>query len=232
MRFFQKKSATTYRCAFTLVELLVVIAIIALLLAILMPSLNRARRQAKALVCMTHLKQIGLAWTAYCTENNGVVPPQCGADNPTMNWLLPTWYPQILGKYADNSYQLWNCPERTKDMWFQPNWRNYWGWYISNFPYNAYISGNIVNLPSSNPQQVVFAEGWGNSFYSAASINYYLDEPHIGIGSTPSTSNVGAASPTSTSMNVMFLDTHVGKTRKSKFTVTASGRGIAICVPP
>ena len=43
--------------AFTLIELLVVIAIIALLMAILMPALNRVKKQAKAVVCQTRLKQ-------------------------------------------------------------------------------------------------------------------------------------------------------------------------------
>jgi len=56
------------RKAFTLVELLVVIAIIALLMAILMPALNRAREQAKRVVCMNDLKQLTFAWILYSDD--------------------------------------------------------------------------------------------------------------------------------------------------------------------
>ena len=55
---------------FTLIELLVVIAIIAVLMAILMPSLNRAREQGKRAGCLNNLKQLGLAWIAYAGDND------------------------------------------------------------------------------------------------------------------------------------------------------------------
>jgi len=59
---------------FTLVELLVVIAIIALLMAILLPALNRAREQGKRAVCMSQIKQLGIAWYMYCDDNKEQVP--------------------------------------------------------------------------------------------------------------------------------------------------------------
>jgi len=55
---------------FTLIELLVVIAIIALLMAILMPSLQRVRRQAKAIACQSNLKQWGFVWAMYTDEKH------------------------------------------------------------------------------------------------------------------------------------------------------------------
>jgi prepilin-type N-terminal cleavage/methylation domain-containing protein len=57
--------------AFTLVELLVVISIIALMLAVLMPTLGKAREMARTLVCQTNLKSLGTSWQAYASDNSG-----------------------------------------------------------------------------------------------------------------------------------------------------------------
>jgi len=61
--------------AFTLVELLVVIAIIALLMAILLPSLQAARQQAQMATCQTHLKHWGTIFTMYTNDNDGYFHP-------------------------------------------------------------------------------------------------------------------------------------------------------------
>ena len=59
------------RSGFTLIELLVVIAIIALLLAILMPALQRVKKQAKAVACQSNLHQWAVAFEMYTGENVG-----------------------------------------------------------------------------------------------------------------------------------------------------------------
>jgi len=60
----------TRRAGFTLIELLVVIAIIAVLMAILMPTLNRAREQGRRAVCLNHMKSLTLCWIMYADEND------------------------------------------------------------------------------------------------------------------------------------------------------------------
>ncbi len=56
---------------FTLIELLVVIAIIALLMSVLLPSLNKARRQTKRAVCLSNMKQLVLGWLQYAEHHDG-----------------------------------------------------------------------------------------------------------------------------------------------------------------
>ncbi|MCP4451607.1 MAG: prepilin-type N-terminal cleavage/methylation domain-containing protein [Planctomycetes bacterium] len=60
--------------AFTLIELLVVIAIIAVLMGILMPALNSARKGARRTVCSAHMHDLGLAITMYCEQEEGLLP--------------------------------------------------------------------------------------------------------------------------------------------------------------
>ncbi|OHB81086.1 MAG: hypothetical protein A2Z38_06540 [Planctomycetes bacterium RBG_19FT_COMBO_48_8] len=62
-----------HKRGFTLIELLVVIAIIAILMAILMPALNRVKEQGKRVVCESNLKTLTLTWLMYADDNNGKI---------------------------------------------------------------------------------------------------------------------------------------------------------------
>jgi prepilin-type N-terminal cleavage/methylation domain-containing protein len=81
--FFQddRDNAMERKHGFTLVELLVVISIIALLMAVILPALNKAREQAKRVVCSSDLKQIGIAMIAYTAETD--LMPFNGGRDPT-----------------------------------------------------------------------------------------------------------------------------------------------------
>lgn len=72
---------------FTLIELLVVIAIIAVLMAILMPALNRARLQGKRAACMGNLKQLTLAWIMYADENDDKIPYANPTSDGWVEWI-------------------------------------------------------------------------------------------------------------------------------------------------
>jgi len=96
--------------AFTLIELLVVIAIIALLMAILVPSLSRARKQAWAVCCLNNLKQIGIALHGYAQENDDYIPR---ALDDKVKWLL-VFMPFLGEKYSSardyREVDVYQCP--------------------------------------------------------------------------------------------------------------------------
>jgi len=82
------------RRGFTLIELLVVIAIIAVLMAVLLPALNRVREQGKRAVCLSNMRQLALAWMLYADENdNKIVNGAAGIPRiKEKQWVGKCWH--------------------------------------------------------------------------------------------------------------------------------------------
>jgi prepilin-type N-terminal cleavage/methylation domain-containing protein/prepilin-type processing-associated H-X9-DG protein len=122
----------SFRRAFTLIELLVVIAIIAILAAMLLPAMGRARLKAQGVQCMNNGKQMMLAWRMYCEDNGDKVPTAWGyvqsdwipfdfemswTGNPAIDGQNPNnWDVEVVVKksrlwpYCGNSTGMWRCP--------------------------------------------------------------------------------------------------------------------------
>lgn len=106
------KCRRSIRSAFTLVELLVVIGIIALLISILLPSLNSARESARAIACSANLRQIGIAHSMYQSDNKGrclsllMVQAVGGITDRTNYW----WYNTLRNGNYLKTDKVFLCP--------------------------------------------------------------------------------------------------------------------------
>jgi len=120
--------------AFTLVELLVVIGIIALLISILLPSLQKARRSATSIACQSNMKQVYIAFVMYAERNRGALIP-----NGVKNWSNPPWATTntwdsyvVEGKYlGENGSKMMGCPGNDRD--------------------NEYSSASVYGSPMRDP---------------------------------------------------------------------------------
>ena len=138
---------------FTLIELLVVIAIIALLMAILMPALQRVKKQARAVACQSNLRQWGLCFKMYTDDYNGRF------SNVSRDKYY--WY-SILSPYHSDSNDLLLCPMATKyvdNPWWEGGKFSAWGWTALEF--------DLSHL-DSRPQLT------SHAFYGSYSVNGYI----------------------------------------------------------
>jgi prepilin-type N-terminal cleavage/methylation domain-containing protein/prepilin-type processing-associated H-X9-DG protein len=87
---------------FTLIELLVVISIIAVLAALLLPALSRAKQQGQKIECINNLRQLQLSWQLYADDHNGWLPKNSPTQDAGRHRLYPSWTAGWLD-YSDNN---------------------------------------------------------------------------------------------------------------------------------
>lgn len=143
---------------FTLIELLVVIAIIAVLMAILLPSLRRAREQAKMVQCQSNLKQWALTINIYVQDNEGKF--FSGLTPEGFYWIGQL--PENLKSYKKN--KLWFCPSAQKPQ------------SLAGQNLNIYNAWGIYDQPE-NGMNVYGQDGMAGSY----GLNGYVENTRPGV---------------------------------------------------
>ena len=186
---------------FTLIELLVVIAVIALLMALLMPSLRRARNQARALVCQANLKQWGTTMAIYAENNDGKIPPEGAL------WFLRGSYlrndepnePPVYHKVSTKGIAL--CPMAVKAgvepfTIMNPSWRingllgsTFRAWQITNpgrpfrcsYGFNNHLFGRYYSFSDDYSHRLNWWAMQTSSLRGKANIPALLDSTYNGV---------------------------------------------------
>lgn len=151
-------TVSTHKTQFTLIELLVVIAIIAILASILLPALNRARDQAKAINCVSNLKQNGLSIFSYADDFQYQTPWNC----PNSTGDVISWKNRLYTLKYVTTYKNMYCPAirpGSTDTYNEAN-RGV-GYAINNGWWNNRdVSINLKRVGSGTDAQKTLGDAW------------------------------------------------------------------------
>ena len=188
--------------AFTLIELLIVVAVIAVLAAMLLPTLQKAKSKAQQSVCSSNLRQIFLAFSTYALDSNDSIPIPAANGDPT-GWSTVLGQGRYLGRSLPMPlgrvhYPVTSCPAEKQPMCLGASgYDSYYGyWNIgASYAINATVQCDIWSGVSRSgfsraPTDCVSCNGGGISpggsmAPSRSEAPFLMDCPDFNYGSLP-----------------------------------------------